>query len=165
MNNELSGLRVGIGFDAHAFCEGRPLILGGIRIDFNKGLAGHSDADVLVHAVIDALLGAAGLGDIGILFPDSDTAYKNISSILLLKHVADLLVQKQVRILNIDSVIICQKPKISTYADAMKKVIAETLNIKCEQLGIKGKTTENLGFTGREEGIAVQSVALVAYQT
>jgi 2-C-methyl-D-erythritol 2,4-cyclodiphosphate synthase len=161
MNSEISGLRVGNGFDAHAFCEGRPLILGGVRIDFNKGLAGHSDADVLVHAIIDALLGAAGLGDIGILFPDSDVSYKDISSILLLKRVSELLVQRKITILNIDSVIICQKPKISTYADEIKKTIADTLGIKSDQLGIKGKTTENLGFTGREEGIAVHSVALV----
>jgi len=162
MTNSIDRLRVGTGFDAHAFSEGRRLVLGGVPIDHEKGLAGHSDADVLVHAIIDAVLGASGLGDIGGLFPDTDPAYKGVSSILLLEKVYALLVKNNVSIINIDSVIICQRPRIGPYADSMKQKISAALGgLDISRIGIKGKTTEKLGFTGREEGIAVQTVALV----
>lgn len=161
LHDDIIKLRVGCGFDAHAFCEGRPLVLGGITLDSPLGLAGHSDADVLVHAVIDGILGGAGLGDIGILFPDTDQAYKNISSITLLERVVSLLKENKVRIINIDSVIICQKPKISPYVPAMKEKLAGVLGIPSDVIGIKGKTTEKLGFTGRSEGIAVQCSVLL----
>jgi 2-C-methyl-D-erythritol 2,4-cyclodiphosphate synthase len=163
MADTIDRLRVGTGFDAHAFSEGRRLVLGGVTIDYIKGLAGHSDADVLVHAVIDAILGASGLGDIGVLFPDTDPAYKGISSILLLERVFTLLTQHKVSIINLDSVIICQMPKIAPHVDLMKQRISAALGgLDVSRIGIKGKTTEKLGFTGREEGIAVQTVALVS---
>lgn len=163
MADTIDRLRVGTGFDAHAFSEGRRLVLGGVTIDYIKGLAGHSDADVLVHAVIDAILGASGLGDIGVLFPDTDPAYKGISSILLLERVFTLLTQHKVSIINLDSVIICQMPKIAPHVDLMKQRISAALGgLDVSRIGIKGKTSEKLGFTGREEGIAVQTVALVS---
>jgi 2-C-methyl-D-erythritol 2,4-cyclodiphosphate synthase len=163
MTDSIGTLRVGTGFDAHAFSDGRRLVLGGVVIDHERGLAGHSDADVLVHAIIDAILGASGLGDIGGHFPDTDPAYKGISSILLLERVYLLLVKHHVSIINIDSVIICQKPKIGPHVDSMKQKISAALGgLDVSRIGIKGKTTEKLGFTGREEGIAVQTVALVA---
>jgi 2-C-methyl-D-erythritol 2,4-cyclodiphosphate synthase len=161
LHDEILSLRVGCGFDAHAFCEGRPLVLGGVTFDHPFGLAGHSDADVLIHAVIDGILGGAGLGDIGILFPDTDLSYKNISSVTLLERVVSLLNENNIRIINIDSVIICQKPKISPYLPAMKEKLSSVLGISPEVIGIKGKTTEKLGFTGRSEGIAVQCSVLL----
>jgi 2-C-methyl-D-erythritol 2,4-cyclodiphosphate synthase len=161
LSDDIMKLRVGCGFDAHAFCEGRPLVMGGIILDSPLGLAGHSDADVLVHAIIDGILGGAGLGDIGILFPDTDSAYKNISSITLLERVVALLKEKNIRIINIDSVIICQKPKISPYVSAMKEKLSAVMSIPSDVIGIKGKTTEKLGFTGRSEGIAVQCSVLL----
>lgn len=162
MRRELSGLRVGTGFDVHAFADGRKLLIGGVEIPFPKGLAGHSDADVLIHAIIDSLLGAAGLGDIGRLFPDSDERYKGIRSTILLKEVCSILIQRKTEIINIDSVVICEKPKIAGYINQMKQNISEALNgFDLSRIGIKGSTTERLGFTGRGEGIAAQAVSLV----
>lgn len=154
--------RTGMGFDVHAFAEGRKLILGGVDIPHDRGLLGHSDADVLVHVVMDALLGAAALGDIGRHFPDSDPKYKGISSLRLLEHVGGLLRERDFKIINIDAVVIAQKPKIAPYIEQMQKNIAEVLKISVSQINIKGTTTERLGFTGREEGIAAQAAASVA---
>jgi len=157
----MDNLRIGIGYDVHAFTEERKLVLGGLEIDY-KGLAGHSDADVLVHAIIDSLLGASGLGDIGRIFPDTDPKYKGISSILLLRHVSELLKNNNIEIVNIDSVLVCEKPKITDYSDAMKNNISAALDgLDIKRIGIKGKTTEGLGFAGRGEGIAAHSVSLV----
>jgi 2-C-methyl-D-erythritol 2,4-cyclodiphosphate synthase len=163
--NLMENLRIGHGFDVHPFVIGRDLVLGGKKIEHRFGLAGHSDADVIVHAVIDALLGAAGMGDIGQLFPDTDSRYKNISSIVLLKEVKNKLNSRGIEIINIDLVVICQDPKISPHADEMKKNIAGALNVDTSRIGIKGKTTEGLGFTGRGEGIACSSVALLRITT
>jgi len=157
----MENLRIGHGFDVHPFVMGRDLVLGGKKIEYRFGLAGHSDADVIVHAVIDALLGAAGMGDIGQLFPDTDSRYKGISSILFLKEVNNRLHSRKIEIINIDIVVICQEPKIAPHVDDMKKNIAGALNIDISCIGIKGKTTEGLGFTGRGEGIACSSVALL----
>ncbi|RPI89854.1 MAG: 2-C-methyl-D-erythritol 2,4-cyclodiphosphate synthase [Spirochaetales bacterium] len=155
-------VRVGIGYDVHAFAENRRLVLGGVGIDHPLGLLGHSDADVLLHAIIDALLGAASLGDIGRLFPDSNPSLRDASSLDLLKQVYDLLSGHGVTVLNIDSVVICEKPKISPHVDAMKAAISRALgDLTPARIGIKGKTTEGLGFAGRREGIAAQAVALV----
>ncbi|MCE5322674.1 2-C-methyl-D-erythritol 4-phosphate cytidylyltransferase [bacterium] len=151
--------RSGIGFDVHAFAEGRKLVLGGIDIPYEKGLAGHSDADVIIHAIMDALLGAAALGDIGRHFPDSDPSYKGISSIKLLTHVGNLLAKDGWHISNIDAVVICEQPKISPHVKEMVKGIAECLKIETGCINIKGTTTEKLGFTGRGEGIACQAIA------
>lgn len=151
--------RVGIGYDVHAFQEGRPLFLGGVQVPSHLGLHGHSDADVLLHAIIDALLGAAGLDDIGRQFPDHDPKYKGIRSTELLREAALLVLKEGYSFVNIDAVIITQQPRISSYADAMKEIIAGILGISPKQIGIKGKTTEGLGFEGRGEGIAAQAVA------
>ncbi|AZT90679.1 2-C-methyl-D-erythritol 2,4-cyclodiphosphate synthase [Caldicellulosiruptor changbaiensis] len=153
--------KVGFGFDVHRFSEGRKLILGGVEIPFEKGLLGHSDADVLIHAIIDAILGAMGENDIGRLFPDTDMKYKDISSIILLKEVSKLLENKGMSIINIDTTIVAQKPKISPYTDEMKTNIAKALNIEKTQVNIKGKTTEGLGFEGREEGVSAYAVVLL----
>lgn len=153
--------RTGIGFDVHALVEGRKLILGGVELPFEKGLAGHSDADVLVHAIMDALLGAAALGDIGTHFPDSDPSYKGISSIRLLAHVGDLLTQNGWKIINLDAVVICERPKISGYVPVMIGNIAECLGVDPGRISVKGTTTEGLGYTGRGEGIACQAVAAI----
>lgn len=161
----MENFRIGHGFDVHPFVKGRDLVLGGEKIDYRFGLAGHSDADVIVHAVIDSLLGAAGMGDIGQLFPDTDSRYKNISSIVLLKEVKEKLQSQGIEIINIDLVVICQEPKISPHTDDMKKNIAGALNIERSRIGIKGKSTEGLGFTGRGEGIACSSVALLKIAT
>ena len=158
----MENIRVGTGYDVHAFAEDRDLILGGVKIDYELGLLGHSDADVLVHAIMDSLLGAANLGDIGRNFPDNDNKYKGISSIELLRQVNDLLLKKGITIINIDSVVICERPKIKDYADKMKLNISAALNgLSVDRIGIKGTTTEKLGFTGRGEGIAAQAVSLV----
>jgi 2-C-methyl-D-erythritol 2,4-cyclodiphosphate synthase len=155
-------LRVGIGYDVHAFADDRPLYLGGVRIDFSRGLAGHSDADVLIHAIIDALLGAAGLGNIGRLFPDSSPEFRNISSLDLLKRVSDLLVSHGVRIVNIDTVVVCEAPRIGPYEDRMKEALVAALaGLPADSINIKGKTTERLGFEGRGEGISAHAVALL----
>lgn len=153
--------KVGIGYDVHRFAEGRKLILGGVEIPFEKGLLGHSDADVLVHAIIDAILGAIGENDIGRLFPDSNPEYKDICSLILLKEVARILENKNMKIVNIDSTIVAQRPKISPYANDMKNKIADCLRINSTQVNIKGKTTEGLGFEGREEGISAYAVVLI----
>ncbi len=153
--------RTGMGYDVHAFAENRKLILGGVDIPHDRGLLGHSDADVLIHAVMDALLGAAALGDIGKHFPDTDPRYKGISSLLLLGHVAELLCSQGWTIINIDATVIAQRPKIAPHIPQMKKNMAEVLKISESQINIKGTTTERLGFTGREEGIASQAVASI----
>src|SRR4030042_851345 len=154
-------MRVGIGYDVHRLVPGRNLILGGVTIPFNKGLSGHSDADVLIHAIMDALLGAAGLRDIGVYFPDTDTRYKNIASLLLLKEVKKIINNKGFEIINIDSTLILEKPKVSTYIPEMLKKLADTLELDPGRIGVQATTTEGLGFCGREEGIAVQSIALL----
>jgi len=154
-------IRTGTGFDVHAFESGRRLVLGGVTIPFEKGLSGHSDADVLLHAVIDALLGAAGCGDIGRHFPDSDEKYKDISSLLLLEKTADIIKEKGFSVGNIDVTLIAEKPKIAPYAGGIKANIAKALGLSEERVNIKGKTTEGLGFVGREEGIAAQAACLL----
>lgn len=153
--------RVGTGFDVHKFEEGRDLILGGVKIPYARGLAGHSDADVLVHALMDALLGAAALGDIGHHFPDTDERYKGISSLTLLERVADLLRENRYSIGNVDVTVIAQAPKIASYIDEMRSNISETLKLELSRINIKGTTTEKLGFTGRKEGIAAEAVCSV----
>ena len=153
--------RIGLGCDVHAFSDGTKLMLGGVQIPYEKGLEGHSDADVLIHAVIDALLGAAGLGDIGKHFPDSDENYRGISSLVLLGRTAELLKMQGFRIVNIDAVVIAQEPKISAYTPQMCEKMADVLKISSAQINIKGTTAEHLGFTGRKEGIAAQAVASV----
>lgn len=160
----MTNLRIGNGFDVHAFEQGRDLIIGGVTIPYEKGLAGHSDADVLTHAIIDSLLSPANLGDIGKLFPDTDPAYKNISSILLLEKVYEQFSQAGYKIINIDSVIICDKPKIAPYTGLIKETLSKAMKkeVLPELIGIKGKTTEKLGFTGRGEGIAVYTVSLIS---
>lgn len=154
-------MRIGHGYDVHRLVEGRKLIIGGVEIDHYLGLLGHSDADVLLHAITDSLLGAAGLGDIGTHFPDSDERYKDISSVELLKNVADLLDESTYIIENIDATIIAQKPKLAPYIGKMKEVICNTLNIELSQLNIKATTEEGLGFTGAETGISAHSVCLL----
>ena len=151
-------MRVGMGYDVHKLVENRDLILGGVTIPYEKGLLGHSDADVLLHAIMDALLGAAALGDIGKHFPDSDDKYKGISSIKLLEHVAKLLDENQYIIENIDATIIAQKPKMRPFIDQMRENIAEALNITVEQVNVKATTEEGLGFTGEGAGISSQAV-------
>ncbi|MBO5278240.1 MAG: 2-C-methyl-D-erythritol 2,4-cyclodiphosphate synthase [Lachnospiraceae bacterium] len=154
-------MRIGMGYDVHRLVEGRELILGGVKIPYEKGLLGHSDADVLLHAIMDALLGAAALGDIGTHFPDSDPAYKGISSLELLKHVGKLLEDRLFIIGNIDATIIAQRPKLLPYREQMRQNIADTLHISVEQVNIKATTEEGLGFTGNGEGISSQAVALL----
>lgn len=151
--------RVGNGYDVHKLVEGRKLILGGVEIPYEKGLLGHSDADVLVHAIMDALLGACGESDIGRHFPDSDATYKGISSLLLLGKVKDILCSKGYSIGNIDSIIAAERPKLATHIDEMKTRIAEVLELEKDCIGIKATTTEGLGFEGRGEGIAAYAVA------
>lgn len=154
-------MRVGTGFDVHALQEGRKLVLGGVEIPHSKGLLGHSDADVLIHAICDALLGAAALGDIGQHFPDSDPLFKDVSSTVLLVQVKDLIQKKGFSIVNIDSTVIAQKPKLAPYIPAMRENIAQALNIDVGQVSIKATTTERLGFEGQEEGISAQAVVLI----
>lgn len=158
-------IRTGIGYDVHQLAPGRQLILGGVHIPFAKGLMGHSDADVLVHAIMDALLGAAGLGDIGRHFPDTDPAWAGADSCRLLAHVAGLLAAEDMRIINIDAVIIAQQPKISPYIPQMQKNIADSAGVEIAEINLKATTTEGLGFAGRGEGIAAQSVCTVAAVT
>ncbi|MGJ7036551.1 2-C-methyl-D-erythritol 2,4-cyclodiphosphate synthase [Anoxybacillus eryuanensis] len=153
--------RIGQGFDVHQFAEGRPLIIGGINIPYEKGLLGHSDADVLLHAIADACLGAIGEGDIGKHFPDTDKAYKDADSAILLQRVWELVRQHGYTLVNIDCTIIAQKPKMAPYIPNMQKRIAELLEGNVSQVNVKATTTENLGFTGREEGIAAQAVVLL----
>ena len=151
-------MRIGMGYDVHRLTQGRPLIVGGVEIPYEKGLLGHSDADVLLHAVMDALLGAAALGDIGKHFPDTDLEYEGISSIRLLEHVGRLLDEKGYVIENIDATIIAQRPKMRPYIDQMRENIAEALKIETGQVNVKATTEEGLGFTGSGEGISSQAV-------
>ncbi|MBM6760936.1 2-C-methyl-D-erythritol 2,4-cyclodiphosphate synthase [Megamonas hypermegale] len=154
-------MRVGIGYDVHKLVENRKLILGGVDIPHEKGLLGHSDADVLLHAISDALLGSAALGDIGKHFPDSDDRYKGISSLILLKHVGDLLNEKNYAVNNIDATIVAQRPKLLPYIEQMRQNVATTLNIPLEDVNIKATTEERLGFTGSEEGISSYAVCTI----
>lgn len=163
--------RIGEGYDVHKLVEGRDLILGGVKIDYDKGLLGHSDADVLIHAIMDALLGAMALGDIGKHFPDTDDRYKGISSMKLLNEVKSLLEKEAIsisgkdksefKICNIDATIICQKPKLRDYIDKMRKNIAEALMINLNQVNVKATTEEGLGFTGSGEGMAARAIAMI----
>lgn len=154
-------MKIGLGYDVHKLVYNRPLILGGVNIPFEKGLIGHSDADVLLHAIMDSLLGALCLGDIGKHFPDNDEKYKNISSLKLLSHVSSLIREKGYTIGNIDSIIIAEKPKLSPYIQDMRVNIAKTLNITTSVISVKATTEEGLGFTGKGEGIAAQSICLL----
>lgn len=154
-------MRIGTGYDVHRLSENRKLIIGGVEIPYEKGLLGHSDADVLIHAVMDALLGAAALGDIGRHFPDSDGEYKNISSLLLLKRVCLLLKDNGYNTINIDATIIAQKPKLAPFIEDMRNSIADCLGISNEYVNVKATTEEGLGFTGSGEGIAAQAVCLI----
>lgn len=154
-------MRIGMGYDVHRLVPDRKLILGGVTIPHTLGLLGHSDADVLLHAIMDSLLGAAALGDIGKHFPDTDEAYKGISSLELLKHVGELISKNGYEIGNIDATVIAQKPKIAPYILDMRKNIAETLNISMDDINVKATTEEGLGFTGKEEGISAQSICLL----
>lgn len=151
-------MRVGMGYDVHKLVEGRDLILGGVKIPHSLGLLGHSDADVLLHAIMDALLGAAALGDIGKHFPDTDPAYKGISSLKLLEQVGKLISEKGYMVENIDATIIAEKPKLRPYIEEMEKKIAEALTISEEQINVKATTEEKLGFTGTEQGMASQAI-------
>ena len=154
-------MRIGHGYDVHRLVEGRKLILGGVEIPFEKGLDGHSDADVLVHAVMDALLGAAALGDIGILFPDNDDAYPGADSVELLKKVRDVLQEHGWKPGNLDATVIAQRPKLAPYIDTMRKRIADALETDAENVSVKATTEERLGFTGSGEGIAAHAVCLI----
>lgn len=154
-------MRIGMGYDVHRLVQGRRLVIGGVEIPYEKGLLGHSDADVLLHAVMDALLGAAALGDIGKHFPDTDPAYKGISSVTLLKRVGELLEENRFLIENIDATIIAQAPKMRPYIDRMRANIAEALKIEAGQVNIKATTEEGLGFTGSGEGISSQAVCML----
>ena len=153
--------RIGTGYDVHRLTEGRKLILGGVAIPYEKGLLGHSDADVLLHAVMDALLGAAALGDIGQHFPDTDPAYEGADSLFLMRQVAGILKENGWKVGNVDATIIAQRPKLSPYRQQMRDNIAKALEIDLDQVSVKATTEEHLGFTGRGEGISVQAVALI----
>ncbi len=154
-------IRIGNGYDVHILTEGRKLVLGGIEIPHTKGVLGHSDGDVLVHAVMDAMLGALALGDIGQHFPDTDMKYENIDSTVLLKRVKELVAERGYKIINLDSIIVLQKPKVKPYIEAMRKRIAEVLEIDVEQVSIKATTEEKLGFTGDESGVKSYCVVLL----
>jgi len=153
--------RTGIGFDAHALAEGRPLVIGGVRIPHSKGLQGHSDADVLAHAVMDAILGALALGDIGEHFPDTEDEFEGANSLELLSRVQKMIEDKGYCCENLDSIIIAEKPKLKSYIGEMRENIASVLKINVDQLSIKATTTEHMGFTGREEGIVAQAIVLL----
>ena len=154
-------MKVGIGYDVHQLVENRSLIIGGVNIPYDKGLEGHSDADVLIHAIMDSLLGAMGKGDIGCLFPDSDNEFKDIDSRILLRKVNEIIKENNFKIGNIDAVIIAQRPKMNVHIDTMKKNIASDLDTHVENINIKATTTEHLGFVGRGEGIGAQSICLL----
>ena len=155
-------MRIGHGYDVHKQVENRALILGGVTIPYEKGLLGHSDADVLTHAIMDALLGAAALGDIGKLFPDTDAAYEGANSLKLLQQVGAVLEEKQYKIENIDATMLCQKPKLAPHIDAMRAKISAALGIKKDAVSVKATTEEGLGFTGAGEGIAAHCVCLIS---
>ena len=154
-------MRIGTGYDVHKLVEGRKLIMGGVEIPYEKGLLGHSDADVLVHAIMDALLGAAALGDIGKHFPDTDTKYKGADSLMLMREVKRILSDEGYEIENVDSTIIAQAPKMKPHIEEMRQNIAEALSLDITQVSVKATTEERLGFTGRGEGISAQAVALI----
>lgn len=154
-------MRIGVGFDVHRLVEGRKLVLGGVTIEHNKGLLGHSDADVLLHAICDALLGAVALGDIGEFFPDTDEKYKGISSLILTEMTRELLEKEGYKVNNVDSVILCQSPRLSPYISEMRKTIADALKVPISAVGVKATTTEQLGHVGKGEAIAVHSVVTV----
>lgn len=154
-------MRIGTGYDVHQLAEGLPLWLGGVQVPHSHGLVGHSDADVLLHAICDALLGAAALGDIGKHFPDTDPQYKGISSLKLLAHVGNLLKEHGYKVGNIDSTVAAQRPKLAPYIPQMRQNIADTLGINIDQVSVKATTTEHLGFEGRMEGISAQAIALL----
>ncbi|MCR4869896.1 MAG: 2-C-methyl-D-erythritol 2,4-cyclodiphosphate synthase [Atopobiaceae bacterium] len=154
-------MRIGHGYDVHAFCEGRPLILGGVDVPCERGLAGHSDADVLAHAVADALLGAAREGDIGTLFPDTDPAYEGADSLVLLAQVAELIRTQGFEIVDVDATVAAQAPKLAPHREAMRANLARAMGIPVEHMGVKATTTEHLGFVGRKEGIEAFAVALI----
>lgn len=157
--------RIGTGFDAHRFSRGRKLVLGGVEIPFELGLEGHSDADVLTHAICDAILGAMGEKDIGSHFPDSDSRYRGVSSLVLLGHVTVLSNSKDFKIENIDSTVVCERPKLSAYISQMKKRLSSVTRVSEDSLGIKATTTDGMGFTGKGEGIAAYAVVLVKKTT
>ena len=154
-------MRIGHGYDVHRFVEGRPLILGGVTIPYEKGLLGHSDADVLTHAIMDALLGAAALGDIGKLFPDNDPTYKGADSVALLRHVVRRIGEEGYSIGNIDATILCQRPKLAPHIPAMREILADACGIPTARVSVKATTEEGLGFTGSGEGIAAHCVCLL----
>ena len=154
-------MRTGIGYDIHRLVPGRKLVLGGVTIPFDRGLSGHSDADALLHSICDALLGAAGLGDIGAIFPDSDPAYKDMDSMVFLKKINAMLRRRKYGVVNIDSVIFAEAPRISSYRERMAENIARALSIKPDTINIKATTAEGLGAIGRGEGIAAMSVVLI----
>ena len=157
----MTGLRIGHGYDVHRLTEGRRLILGGVEVPYEKGLLGHSDADVLTHAVMDALLGAAALGDIGKLFPDTDAAYAGISSILLLERVAERLREAGYAVVNLDATVLAQAPKLAPYRERMRENLARALSLDASRVSVKATTEEGLGFTGSGEGIAAHAVCLL----
>jgi len=157
----MTNLRIGHGYDVHRVTEGRPLILGGVEIPWNRGLLGHSDADVLTHAVMDALCGAARLGDIGRLFPDTDPQYQGISSLLLLRNVAGRLRERGFEVVNVDATLLAQAPKIAPYRGQMETALADALGVPSERVNVKATTEEGLGFTGDGSGIAAHAVALL----
>lgn len=154
-------MRVGLGYDVHRLVPGRDLILGGVRIEHEYGLLGHSDADVLLHAIMDALLGAAALGDIGKHFPDTDERYRGISSVKLLRHVAELLKEEGYRVGNVDAILVAERPKMAPYIKQMRENIADALSVEVERISVKATTEEGLGFTGSAEGIASQAVCFL----
>ena len=160
----MTSIRIGHGYDVHRLVSGRDLILGGVNIPWEMGLDGHSDADVLVHAVMDALLGAAALGDIGVLFPDSDPVYLGVSSLELLGHVAKLLRQHGWQVVNVDATLVAQRPKIGPFRDRMRQNIADTLNVDISQISVKATTEEHLGFTGDGSGMSAHAIALIERQ-
>jgi 2-C-methyl-D-erythritol 2,4-cyclodiphosphate synthase len=156
-----SNLRIGFGFDAHRLVKNRKLLLGGVEVPYSKGLSGHSDADVLSHSIADALLGAAGLNDIGYYFPDTNSKLKGISSLRILSKILQMISKKGFDIVNIDSVVVCQEPKLNLYFPSMKEKLAKVLKIDKSFISLKAKTTEGMGFTGRGEGITSYSIALL----
>ena len=158
-------MRVGLGYDVHAFAPGRPLVLGGVTVPHTEGLMGHSDADVLVHALMDAIVGALREGDIGHLFPDSDPAFENISSIELLRRVAQLMADRGFSLTDADTVLVLEQPKVAPYREAMRRTIADALGVDVEHVGVKATTTEGLGFEGRGEGVAAQAVVILVRDT
>ncbi len=157
----MTNLRIGHGYDVHRLTEGRTLILGGVTVPYDKGLDGHSDADVLTHAVMDALLGAAALGDIGQLFPDNDDAFLDISSLILLQRVAEKLTENGYQVVNVDATLIAQRPKVGPYRTEMRENLARVLGVAVEQVNVKATTEEHLGFTGEGLGMAAHAVALL----